>query len=383
MKTSILHNVGIFLLSILLISHFCACSEEEHSFTAQKDITDTYIDKLEGLIKDMTTLEENSDFGDKAGQYPSYSRNILVDAVSSANRDILLIKYQNPVPSENEKKRYVSEAQNAISRFNASVRTEDAETIPAELFVDGKSNESYIDFGRSKDYVNFGEAGSQAFTIELWVKITEHGPNDNSIFLSTFFSNDGGNWRNGWMMYWRVANNGIYRATWGGILSDNTHWGLWEPNFQAPQDNVWQHFVLVYNDKGLDGNSNLRAKLYLNGQVAATQENGNSREVYNSSDYDNYNKPMTGFCRWVNNEKMEEGFSGYMKKIRIWKEAKTDAYIQSSYSGQSIVTGKETNLVAAWDFTSKPTGASNEILDLTGKHTAKIIGTYQWIHTQN
>ena len=54
MKTSILHNVGIFLLSILLISHFCACSEEEHSFTAQKDITDTYIDKLEGLIKDMS-----------------------------------------------------------------------------------------------------------------------------------------------------------------------------------------------------------------------------------------------------------------------------------------------------------------------------------------
>jgi hypothetical protein len=118
------------------------------------------------------------------------------------------------------------------------------------------------------------------------------------------------------MMYWRVSDNGIYRTSWGGILSDS-RWGLWEPCFSAPSDNAWQHFVFVYNDKGLDGNPNLRAKLYLNGQVATTQEVDNTNEVYNSTDYDNYNKPMTGFCRWVNNEKMEEGFSGYMKKIRI------------------------------------------------------------------
>ena len=41
-------------------------------------------------------------------------------------------------------------------------------------------------------------------------------------------------------------------------------------------------------------------------------------------------------------------------------------------------TGKETDLAAGWDFTSKPSGTDNEIIDLTGRHTAKIIGTYKW-----
>ena len=56
---------------------------------------------------------------------------------------------------------------------------------------------------------------------------------------------------------------------------------------------------------------------------------------------------MTAFGRYmrVSDDLYEEGFSGYMKKIRIWKTAK---------------------------------GADYEIIDLTGRHTAKIIGTYKW-----
>ena len=27
---------------------------------------------------------------------------------------------------------------------------------------------------------------------------------------------------------------------------------------------------------------------------------------------------------------------------------------------------------------TKPSGAGNEVIDLTGRHTAKIIGTYEW-----
>ena len=38
--------------------------------------------------------------------------------------------------------------------------------------------------------------------------------------------------------------------------------------FQISDDlNKWQHFVAVYSDEGLDGNSTLRAKLYLNGEL--------------------------------------------------------------------------------------------------------------------
>ncbi|TWV11081.1 DUF4972 domain-containing protein [Bacteroidaceae bacterium HV4-6-C5C] len=365
------------ICALIFIFLLAACSEEEHNYTATPEINDTYITQLDDVIKQMTALQQNSDYGNKTGQYPAESRSILTDGIDDANRAILLIKYQNPSPSESEKKRYLDNAEKAIDKFKASVRTEDAETIPAELFVDGKSNQSYIDFGRSKDYTVFGDAGNQSFTVELWVKIKEHGPNDNSMFLSTFYSNSTAQWRNGWMMYWRNANGGIYRTTWGGILSSN-RWGLWEPSFAAPADNEWQYFVFVYSDKGLDGNPNLRGKLYLNGALVSTQENGNASEVYNSSDYANYDKPMTGFCRWVNDNTMEEGFSGYMKNIRIWKEAKDATYVQSAFNGQVSVTGKENNLVAAWNFTEKPLGANDEVLDLTGKHTAQLIGTYKW-----
>nr|WP_320059119.1 DUF4972 domain-containing protein [uncultured Bacteroides sp.] len=368
----IYYLLGLFYFFLLL-----ACSEEEHHFIAAVEMNDPYIEKMNDAISQMEELQKNSDYGNRIGQFPMESRAILTHAIDDANRSILLIKYQNPSPSESEKVRYLDNTEKAIEKFNKSVRTEDAETIPANLFIDGKSNGSYIDFGRSKDYTVFGEVGNQSFTVELWVKIKEHGPNDNSIFLSTFFSNSSAQWRNGWMMYWRNASGGIYRTTWGGILADS-RWGLWEPNFAAPADNEWQYYVFVYSDKGLDGNASLRAKLYLNGVVVSTQENTHVNEVYNSSDYDNYDIPMTAFCRWVNESKMEDGFSGYMKNIRIWKEAKNTEYIQSVFKDEVNVTGEEDHLVAAWNFTEKPLGANDEVLDLTGKHTAKLIGTYEW-----
>lgn len=375
-----MRRITILILGLcctLFLLQATSCSEEKHHFNAALDVQDPYITKLDTLVSSMTKLSENSDYGTRAGQYPTESKAILTDAISNANRYALLIKYQDPAPSESEKERYVAEINKAVEKFKNSIRKEDAETIPAELFVDGKTTQSYIDFGRSRDYTVFGETGNQSFTVEFWVKIIERGPYDNSIFLSTYFSNSGDHWRNGWMMYWRKSNNGIFRVTWSGF-SNGDRYGIWEPNFPAPPEEQWQHFAFVYSDKGLDGNSALRAKLYLNGQVVATQNNSNSSEVYNSTDYNNYDKPMTAFCRWVNNERMEEGFSGYMKKIRIWKEAKNDAYIQSSFNEETDIRGKETNLVAAWDFTSKPTGTDNLVLDLTGKHEAKIIGNYKW-----
>ena len=94
----------------------------------------------------------------------------------------------------------------------------------------------------------------------------------------------------------------------------------------------------------------------------------------------NYNAPMTAFGRYMrtSDNLFEEGFAGYMKKIRIWKSAKDNEYVQNSYNGTAEVTGKEADLAAAWDFMTKPSGSGNEVIDLTGRHTAKIIGTYEW-----
>ncbi|MCD8178798.1 MAG: DUF4972 domain-containing protein [Tannerellaceae bacterium] len=360
-----------YILCVVLACTFPACSEDRN-FAAGEEVTGPVIEKLDALIHQMRTLQEEADYGEKKGQYPAESRSILENAIDDTNRAVLLIKYQKPAPSQEEKNRYVSNAENAIEKFKESVRTEDVETIPAVLFVDGKSNQSYIDFGRSRDFTVFGDQHNQEFTIEFWAKVKEGGANDNYIFLSTFFSNDSDKWRNGWMMYWRVP--GIIRTTWGRHSSGD-RFGMSEPATDAPDISQWNHYVTVYSDKGLDGNTSLRAKMYING-VMVKDENADT--AYNSSDYDNYDKPMTAFCRWVNDNKMEEGFSGYMKYIRIWKMAKDEAYIQASYNEEVEVDGKDASLVAGWDFASKPTGRDSEILDITGRHTAKVIGTYKW-----
>lgn len=361
-----------YTLCVILTLQLAACSEEGHDkYTAATEIADPYMDQLDALIAEITDLRDNSDYGEKKGQYPVESRAILTDAIDGANRAVLLIKYQNPSPSESEKQRYVAEVRGAMEKFEGTIRTEDAETIPAELFVDGRGSgaSSYIDFGRSEDYVKFGPQDNQAYTIEFWVKVTQAGGKDQNVFLSTYM--DG----NGWMMYWRNADGGIYRATWGETN------GICEPVIKpAPADGKWWHFVFAYSDKGLPDDPGLRAKLYINGQVKATEGNVGAR-FYTANNFANNNKPMTAFGRYMrtgDDNLYEEGFAGYMKNIRIWKNAKNDAYVQASYQGTADVTGKEADLVAAWNFTTKPSGVTNEVLDLTGRHTARIIGTYKW-----
>lgn len=368
-----------YALCMIFTLQLAACSEEGHDkYTAAVAIDDPYIDQLDACITKITDLQKSADYGERKGQYPVESRAILTDAISNANRNVLLIKYQNPAPSDSEKQRYVADADASIEKFKASIRTEDAETIPAELFVDGRGvgASSYIDFGRSEDYVKFGEQNNQSFTIEFWVKVTQPGGKDQNVFLSTYMSNDNDKWRNGWMMYWRNADGGIYRSTWG-----ETNNGICEPVVKpAPKDGEWCHFVFAYSDKGLPDNPGLRAKLYVNGVESATEGSVGNR-FYTANDFANNNKPMTAFGRYMrtgDDNLFEEGFAGYMKNIRIWKSAKNDAYVQDSYKGTAEVTGKEADLVAAWNFTSKPSGSTSEVLDLTGRHTAKIIGTYKW-----
>ena len=129
-------KVWYYLLCMIMTLQLIACTEETHeSYTAAPEVEDIYIDQLEELINKMKDLQKNSEYGEKKGQYPTESRAILTDAIDDANRSVLLITYQNPVPSEQEKQRYVASAKSAIDKFKVTIRTEDAETTPAELFV--------------------------------------------------------------------------------------------------------------------------------------------------------------------------------------------------------------------------------------------------------
>ena len=49
-----------------------------------------------------------------------------------------------------------------------------------------------------------------------------------SIAVSYTHLMGGDGWRNGWMMYWRNADGGIYRATWG-----ETGGNICEPSLKA------------------------------------------------------------------------------------------------------------------------------------------------------
>ena len=67
-----------YVLCMVLTLQLAACSEETHDeYTAAPEIEDTYIDQLDALIAEMTDLQQNSDYGDKKGQYPTESRAIL------------------------------------------------------------------------------------------------------------------------------------------------------------------------------------------------------------------------------------------------------------------------------------------------------------------
>ena len=102
-------KVWYYLFCMIMTLQLIACTEETHeSYTAAPEVEDIYIDQLEELINKMKDLQKNSEYGEKKGQYPTESRAILTDAIDDANRSVLLIKYQNPVPSEQEKQRYVA-----------------------------------------------------------------------------------------------------------------------------------------------------------------------------------------------------------------------------------------------------------------------------------
>ena len=96
-------KVWYYLLCMIMTLQLIACTEETHeSYTAAPEVEDIYIDQLEELINKMKDLQKNSEYGEKKGQYPTESRAILTDAIDDANRSVLLIKYQNPVPSEQD-----------------------------------------------------------------------------------------------------------------------------------------------------------------------------------------------------------------------------------------------------------------------------------------
>ncbi len=373
-----------YIVLMALSLSFTSCKDDDNTSTDPSLTTDPAIDKLEALISEITDLDKSSTYGLRTDMYPEESKTILTNAISNANRYILLIKYSNPAPTQSEKDNFVTNVQAAIPNFESTIRTEDAPTKDAYLYVNGNKG-GYIDFGYSPDYVTFGDQGNQSFTVEFWVKITGYytvAGQDNSMMLNTYVDdkdNSNNNSKSGWNMYSR-NNNGtrIVRLGTGYIdTNSNNKNGLWESAFNYSGLDEWMHYAIVYSDKGLDGDAGKRSKLYKNGVYTGSGFGiGETYRVYNSVDADLFNVPMTAFVRKKRDGSSTEAMDGYIRKIRIWKTAKDASYIQASKEGTATLDPQDPNLVCGWDF--EKASYDNEILDITGRHTAKLVGEYKW-----
>lgn len=341
--------------------------------------TTALLAKLEAKSKSIKDMRDNTTYGNYEGNYPLLSKDILQRAADKLDQLIEGIKSGTILTVSNEDvNAALSDAEIEITKFKASVRIVD--NISYELLVNGNSG-GYIDFGYGEDYIKFGEQGSQAFTIELWVKIKDYcnlAGEDNSTFLSTFTTENSFN--SGWRVQSR--NKNIFRGSVGILDVKNQAKMLWEPALSHSNKDEWVHFVFTYSDKGLDGDSDNRSKIYKNGnQTGDIIRIGEKERQYNAVSAVSKRMKMTGFTRLDGDGKRLEYFNGSIKYMRIWKIARTPGEIKSSYNGQNTVDPKDPDLVAAWDFRTKPAGQSDEIKDITGKHTAKLIGNYSWVES--
>lgn len=382
-------NLGKYNLSEIDVKVKEAIAKANRSieaFNATLRISDAYdqstIDKL-GLLQEkriaLVNMRDNSTYGNYQGQYPTESKSILQQGIDDLYKLIQNIENFDIVsPTQEVIEEAITNADLVITNFEASVRLVD--NIKYNLFVDGVNN-GYINFEYNENFVKFGNQSSQAFTIATWVKITgtnyveATGNTHNGAILSAFDQNSASPaYFSGWMICWRKEST--LRSSVGVVDVNNNDRHLWEPGKNMNIKDQWVHVVIVYNDLGLDDRDN-RARIYINGDDSGTIRIGEVERVYNSNQVIANNVKMTAFVQYINGTKMG-ATAGYMKSLQIWKTNKSGSEIKAMYNGNYDLDLTDSNLVSAWNFETKPADGIN-IVDLTGRYTATIVGTHQWV----
>lgn len=344
-----------------------------------------FILQLQAEAADLEEIyNDGTIWGNHQGQYPLESKAILEKAIE--NLYDLVERIQSGAIADMTQELYdeaIQAANEAMQRVEDSKWAEDHLTW--NLFVDGNKG-GWIDFGYSEDYVKFGENTKQAFTIELWVNIKEYcnkPGEDNSTFLATMTQKD---YWSGWRAQDRTK--GLMRtmvAHWQDAGPSNPQ--AWEPGWKKSDNwtkNRWTHYAFLFKDDGLPGfDTPTDVKCYSMMDGSRQGEIVRVEEKYRTYINDNcikYQSRMTGFCILDNEGNRNEYLSGSIKKIRIWKTNRTEDQIRLSYLGNDAIDPTDPNLVAAWDFEvlgQKPAGTT--ITDITGRHTATLKGTYEWV----
>lgn len=354
-----------------MIIAFTGCSDDKDELEpiVDEDKTEIFINRLTKIYDDLVEIRENSVFGDKKDQYPEASRILIEREIDHLNEIIEGLKdgYRKLLASEMD--RIMSQAVTSKSSFLASIRTEDYVPKSGELFVNGKGGRGYIDFGSHPEYSDFGDTGKQAFTVELWAKLKDV---EGFYFLvSTFTDAPEDHKRNGWNIN---NHHGNLRMTYS-INYD----GLFEPGLGFNRTNEWVHLAIVTNEQGVDGERDengrpIMMKMYINGELV-------KKEGFDGGTYTKglETTSMVAFTGMETSGALapDKWASGSIKHFHIWNTAKSQSEIQQIKDNPESITGEESDLVCGWPFSTIPLDNEN-IKDLTGKYTAKILGDFTW-----
>ena len=373
-RTSV-RSMMVAILSVLLMGVCFSCSDNDGDGIKVYE----YREQIGKKIKELTDLQASATFGLREGMYPETSRVILENAIVDLKVFLQTLKEKTiaeaQIPEATEKLLKSSDAK--IAEFKATVRTEDL-LVPAELQVNGK-NGGYIDFGAHPEYSTFGERGKQAFTVEFWVKLKDV---EGFFFLISTFTDDESNdhERKGWCVNSYNYGGNNMRMTYGMGFND-----LMEPAFGFSTVEEWVHLAIVTNEEGVDGDRSgdrpIMTKMYLNGELklSTTSHQDVSKPYYSN----NSNVPMVAFGGMTasGNRIGDKGANGSMKHLHIWNTPKSQEEIRQLMDHPDNVKGTENDLVCGWTF-SKMALDDQNIKDLTGKYTAKLVGDYKWIELE-
>ena len=337
----------VLSLSLLFCVVLFSCRDKK-IFSA----VDLNYDSLPNLKVEIQNRLDTAVTGITDGTYPQESYDNLMQAladlkmgISKANAGVFILQFE--IDS------YVLAAQKAIKLFDESRILSLPPNTPAELFVNGIDHKGHIDFGSSSEY-----GGGPHFTIETWAK-NDEGFIETAFgsFISTFISPIP---YKGWTLHYWGSSNSLLRFSFG---TDNSNPNLTLPTIYtaAPAPGAWFHIAAVFDV------TTKKALLYINGELKASADVTDNM-IVNSPD----DTRMWGFVEPKDNSRC---MSGYIKKFRLWSTSKSQSEITSLMN--SDVTGTEPGLICAWDFTETPADPE-AIPDKTGKHLAKLVGSYKW-----
>jgi len=347
-------TIGIISLAIYTLLGFNSCSDTQKDQFVELDLAclNVYLDS-------MSIMLDTAKIGEVDGTFPvSSARDLETEidnlkvGISKARAGFFVLPF--------EVNSYCIAASKALQSFRNSYQQTLQPGTVAELQVFGIDRKGYVDFGESQEY-----GGGPKFTVESWLKYNpgffEFAIGD---FLATF-SHDGTNVKQGWMINFMGSN---LRTTIGmGPQVDRVlEWGSAYPTNYGE----WNHIVAVY-DESLSSD---QLKMYINGKLffAKTNDIRDGSGALQKYQPNTRNLKMYAFMEPEDNNR---NMTGFIKKFRMWSNAKSLTEIQSLMN--TDVTGTEANLICAWDFTTVPQNINN-IPDKTGRHKAKIVGQFKW-----